>query len=394
MTINDPMALREFRDEVRSWISDHLVGEFARYRGRGGIGQEDVPVEVQIAWERELATGGWVGLGYPAELDGRPATLFEEVAFHEEYARSGAPARLGNVGSTLLGPTLLAFGTGEQQRRFIPPILRCEELWCQGYSEPDAGSDLAGIRTVAELDGGEWVVEGQKVWTTLAHIAQWCFVLARTERGSARNRGLSFLLVPMDQPGFEVRPIRQPTGNEEFSELFLHGVRTSSDLVVGEVGDGWRVAMGTLGFERGTGSLGLQLGFARELDAVIEGARLNGAASDPVLRDALANAWVGLRIMRLNALRSLASIDAGAPGPATSVSKLYWSNWFARFGDLAMRVRGAHGLVADESVNDAGYDSTQQRFLFGRAVTIFAGSSEIQRKILGESVLGLPREPR
>jgi alkylation response protein AidB-like acyl-CoA dehydrogenase len=238
------------------------------------------------------------------------------------------------------------------------------------------------------------VIEGQKVWTTLAHVAQWCFVLARTEPGSVRNRGLSFLLVPMDQPGFEIRPIRQPTGNEEFSELFIHGARTRADLVVGEVGSGWRVAMGTLAFERGTGSLGLQLGFERELDAVIAEARDNGAVADPVLRDDLARAWVGLRIMRLNSLRSLPTIAAGAPGPATSVSKLYWSTWFARFGDLAMRVRGAHGMVADDTANDAGFDSTQQRFLFGRAVTIFAGSSEIQRNVIGESVLGLPREPR
>jgi alkylation response protein AidB-like acyl-CoA dehydrogenase len=302
------------------------------------------------------------------------------------------------VGSTLLGPTLLAFGTPEQQQRFVPPILRAEELWCQGYSEPEAGSDLASIRTVATLDGDEWVVHGQKVWTTLAHVAQWCFLVARTEPGSARHRGLSFLLVPMDQPGLEVRPIRQPTGSREFSELFIDGARTRADLVVGTPGDGWRVAMGTLGFERGAGSLGLQLSFVQELDALVSLARRNGAIADPLVRDDLARAWSGLQIMRANALRSLGTIASGAPGPISSISKLFWSTWFQRFGELAMRVRGAGAMVVDEphGPHPEGVvaDGLQQLFLFGRAVTIFAGSSEIQRNILAESVLGLPREPR
>jgi alkylation response protein AidB-like acyl-CoA dehydrogenase len=236
-----------FRDEVRTWLSDHLVGDFARYRGRGGIGRDEVPLELQLAWERELATGGWVGLGFPAHLGGRPASLDEQVTFHEELARSRAPGRLGNVGATLLGPTLLAFGTPAQQERFVPAIVRAEQHWCQGYSEPDAGSDLAGIRTSASLDGDEWVIHGQKVWCTLAHLAEWCFVLVRTDPASSRNKGLSYLLVSMGQPGFEVRPIRQPTGSQEFSELFIDGARTAADLVVGEVGGGWRVAVGTLG---------------------------------------------------------------------------------------------------------------------------------------------------
>jgi alkylation response protein AidB-like acyl-CoA dehydrogenase len=390
-----------FRAEVREWFAGHVVGDFARWAGRGGIGRDDVPLEVQIAWERELATGGWVGLGYPPGVGGRDATLTEQVIFHEEYVRSGAPARLGNVGATLLGPTLLAFGTPEQQRRFLPPILSCDELWCQGYSEPEAGSDLAAIRTTAARDGDEWVVHGQKVWTTLAHVAQWCFLVARTEPGSSRHRGLSFLLVPMDQPGFEVRTIRQPTGSPEFSELFIDGARTRADLVVGAPGEGWRVAMGTLGFERGAGSLGLQLSFAQELDAVVGLARRNGAIDDPLVRDELARTWIGLRIMRANALRSIGTYASGAPGPISSISKLFWSTWFQRFGELAMRVRGADAMVVDTggrpAAGDDGEivaDGLQQLFLFGRAVTIFAGSSEIQRNILAESVLGLPREPR
>jgi len=385
-------TVASFRDEVRAWLADHLVGDFARYRGRGGIGRDDLPLAVQLEWERELASGGWVGLGYPAHLGGRPASLDEQVAFHEELAAVDAPARLGNVGATLLGPTLLAFGTAEQQSRFVPDICAAAQHWCQGYSEPDAGSDLAGIRTRAARDGDHWVLDGQKVWCTLAHVAGWCFVLARTDPASTRHAGLSYLLVPMDQPGFTVRPIRQPTGSEEFSELFFEGVRTAGDLIVGGEGNGWKVAMGTLGFERGVGSLGMQLSFARAVDALVADARQTGAVDDPVLRGDLARSWLEVQIMRYTAQRSLVALADGAPGPAASISKLYWSQWFQRFGELAMRVRGTSALVSDDPA--AAFDGLQQQFLFGRAVTIFAGSSEIQRNILGESVLGLPREPR
>lgn len=385
-------AVAGFREEVRDWIADHLVGEFARWRGYGGIGREDLPLEVQLAWERELAGGGWVGLGYPADLGGRPASLDEQVAFHEELAAARAPARLGNVGATLLGPTLLAYGSRAQQERFVPGIVQATQHWCQGYSEPDAGSDLAGIRTRADRDGGEWVVHGQKVWCTLAHVAEWCFLLARTDPGSARHQGLSYLLVPMAQPGFTFRPIRQPTRGEEFSELFLEGARTTADLVVGEVGGGWRVAMGTLGFERGVGSLGMQLSFAQQLDDLIALARAEGTIDDPAIRDGLARSWSEVRIMRFTAQRTLAALDDASNGPAASISKLYWSQWFQRFGALAMRVRGPSALTSHDPL--APTDGLQQTFLFGRAVTIFAGSSEIQRNIIGESVLGLPREPR
>jgi alkylation response protein AidB-like acyl-CoA dehydrogenase len=314
------------------------------------------------------------------------------VAFHEELAASRAPARLGNVGATLLGPTLLAFGTPALQARFVPGIVAATQHWCQGYSEPDAGSDLAGIRTRADLDGDEWVLSGQKVWCTLAHVAEWCFVLARTDAASTRHHGLSYLLVPMDQPGFTARPIRQPTGGEEFSELFFDGARTSADLVVGDVGGGWRVAMGTLGFERGVGSLGMQLSFAQQLQDLVEAARRNGTIDDPAIRDEIARSWSEVRIMRYTAQRTLAALDDVSGSAATSISKLYWSQWFQRFGELAMRIRGTSALVSEDP--DFGTDGLQQTFLFGRAVTIFAGSSQIQRNIIGESVLGLPREPR
>jgi alkylation response protein AidB-like acyl-CoA dehydrogenase len=391
-----------FREEVRSWLAEHLVGEFARYRGMGGTGREDVPVEVLIEWERELATGNWLGLAFPTEVGGRGATLFEQVIFHEEYVRSRAPGRIPNMGVTLLGPTLVAFGTPEQQQRFLPGILSGRELWCQGYSEPNAGSDLANVQTKARLDGGEWVVDGQKIWTSFAQIAQWCFVVARTEAGSSRHAGLSYLLVPMDQPGVEIRPIVQITGGDEFNEVFFDGARTSEDLVVGGVGNGWKVAMGTLGFERGASTLGQQLSFAYEFEQLLELARANGALVDAALRDAAVRSWIELQIMRYSNLRMLTAMDGGAPGPEASVGKLFWSNWHRTFGELAARVRGTSVLVRDEHEPPSAWgkpgvydpDAFQRTFLYSRAHTIYAGSNEIQRNVLGEQVLGLPKEPR
>jgi acyl-CoA dehydrogenase len=390
-----------FRDEVRTWLAEHLVGEFAAYRGKGGFGREDVPVDVLLAWERELGSGGWLGVGFPTEVGGRGATLFEQVIFHEEHVRSGAPGRIPNLGLTLLGPTLVAFGTEELQRRFLPGILSGTELWCQGYSEPDAGSDLANVKTRASLEDGQWVVTGQKIWTSYAHVADWCFVVARTDPGSSRHAGLSYLLLPMRQPGIEVRPILQVTGGDEFNEVFFDGARTDADLVVGPVGGGWKVAMGTLGFERGASTLGQQLQFALEFDELTALARANGALADPVLRDAITRSWVELRIMRYSNLRMLTAMDSGAPGPEASVGKLFWSNWHRSFGELAARVRGTSILVRDpdeppSSAGPGGYDpdAWQRTFLYSRAHTIYAGSNEIQRNVLGEQVLGLPREPR
>jgi alkylation response protein AidB-like acyl-CoA dehydrogenase len=318
------------------------------------------------------------------EHGGAAATLEQQVVFHEEYARSGAPAKVSHLGQELLGPTLIAFGSPEQQRRFLPKIVAVEELWCQGYSEPGAGSDLAAVSTSARLDGAEWVLNGQKIWTSLAHVADWCFVLARTEPGSKRHHGLSYLLVPMRQPGVEVRPIRQLTGTSEFNEVFFDGARTAGDLVVGAPGEGWRVAMGTLAFERGVATLGQQVGFQRELAALTELAEENGAAEDPVVAERLARAWMGLAVMRAHAVRTL-----GSPAPGVAeVSKLVWAHWHRALGELAMTIRGARSLVGAE------LDAWQRLYLFSRADTIYGGSSEIQRNILAERVLGLPREVR
>ncbi|MEU9209346.1 acyl-CoA dehydrogenase family protein [Streptomyces sp. NPDC048415] len=374
-----------FRGEVRAWLADRL-----------GAGEPD-----RRDWERQLGRAGWIGLGWAEDGYGnRRGSLTQQVAWAEEYARTNAPPRSGHIGENLLAPTLIAHGTPEQRKRFLPAVARGEELWCQGYSEPGAGSDLAGLRTIAVRDTGvapsdSYRVTGQKIWTSLAHEADWCFVLARTRPESTRHQGLSFLLVPMDQPGrIEVRPIRQLTGTSEFNEVFFDGAVARAEHLVGGEGNGWRVAMSLLGFERGVSTLAQQIGFAQELARVVETAVATGAVADPVVRDRLVRQWSQLRAMRWNALRTLGSSgDAGSP----SVAKLLWGGWHRRLGELAVRVRGAEAAVgpADWSA-EAPYelDAFQHLFLFSRADTIYGGSDEIQRTIIAERVLGLPREPK
>ncbi|MGW7069971.1 acyl-CoA dehydrogenase family protein [Streptomyces sp. NPDC054855] len=406
----------EFRAEARAWLGEHLTGVFAGAAGRGGPGSEHEGSAERRAWERELGRGGWIGLGWDAEggagsaagsgsgrgaYGNRLATLTQQVVWAEEYARVRAPGRYGHIGENLLAPTLLAHGTQEQRDEFLPPIARGEALWCQGYSEPGAGSDLAALRTSAVRDGDVYRVSGQKIWTSLAHEADWCFVLARTEAGSTGHRGISFLLVPMDQPGrVEVRPIRQLTGTSEFNEVFFDGAIARASHVVGGAGNGWRVAMGLLGFERGVSTLVQQIGFAEELVGVVREAVASGDVEDPVLRDRLVRQWAELRVMRWNALRTLGS--SGRSGPeaaagAPSVAKLLWGGWHQRLGELAMAVRGAAGAVGPGDWSESApyeLDAAQRLFLFTRADTIYGGSDEIQRNIIAERVLGLPRESR
>jgi alkylation response protein AidB-like acyl-CoA dehydrogenase len=378
------IEVQEFRAEVRDWLADNLVGEFAALKGLGGPGNDNVAFDGRRAWNQHLAAAGFTCLGWPEEHGGRGLSVAHRVAFYEEYAIANAPAKVNHFGEELLGPTLIAFGTPEQQKRFLPKILDVTELWCQGYSEPGAGSDLANVSTAAELDGDQWVLNGQKVWTSLAHWAQWCFVVARTEKGSTRHAGLSYLLVPLDQPGVEVRPIVQLTGDSEFNEVFFDDARTDADLVVGHPGDGWRVAMGTLTFERGVSTLGQQIEYARELSGIAELAKRNGAADDPLIRERLTRSWVGLRTMRSYAL---ATMDVEQPGQ-DNVSKLLWANWHRELGEIAMDVLGPDGLT----LTDGDFDEFQRLYLFSRADTIYGGSNEIQRNIIAERVLGLPRE--
>lgn len=392
MDLRDRPEDEAFRSEVRAWLAEHVVGEFAALGGRGGSGDETYGFETRLAWEKELAAAGWTCLGWPEEYGGRGASIARRVIFNEEYVKARAPGRVGILGEGLLGPTLIQYGSPAQRARFLPPIVAGTELWCQGYSEPDAGSDLANVQTRAVLDGDQWVVTGQKVWTSLAHQADWCFVVCRTEPGSSRHHGLSYLLVPMDQPGVEIRPITQLTRTSEFNEVFFDGARTAADLVVGEPGDGWRVALATLAYERGVGLLGHQLTFRRELDRLVAVAQQSGRSADPVLRQRLARSYVELEILRYDTLRSLSGYDGPVAPPEASIIKLYWSGWHQRLGELAMDVRGEGGLVLESTPYEL--DEFQRTFLFSRSETIYGGSDQIQRNIIGERVLGLPPEPK
>jgi alkylation response protein AidB-like acyl-CoA dehydrogenase len=380
-------SLEDFRAQVRDWLAAHLTGAFAPLVGAGGPGREHEHVELRKEWERELGRAGWVGLGWPREVGGRGATLEEQVVFYEEYARADGPGRVNHLGEQLAGPTIAAFGTQEQKDRFLPGILAGTDLWCQGYSEPGAGSDLAAVRTTAVLREDGWHLDGQKVWTSLAQYADWCFVIARTEPGSQRHRGLSYLLVPMRQAGIEVRPIVQLTGTSEFNEVFFDDAVTAADNVVGEPGHGWRVAMGTLAFERGVSTLGQQVGFERDLDQVLAVARATGAADDDGVHDRLVEAWAGLQGLRHTALRTLDNDASSSTGVEASISKLLWAGWHQRLGELAMVVTGPAATVVDGALTPL-----QTVFLASRAGTIYGGSSEVQRNIIAERLWGLPRD--
>jgi len=386
----------EFRYLVRDWLAKHLAGDSAGLRGAGGPGREHEAFDQRLAFDQELHEAGWTPLSWPRGHGGRGASIEQQLIFHEEYARADAPARVSHMGEQLLGPTLIEFGTPEQQRRFLPPIAAVTELWCQGFSEPGAGSDLASVSTSARVEGGgrsgrghHWVLTGQKVWTSLAHVADWCFVLARTDPESRRSAGLSMLLVPMRQPGVTVRPIRQLTGTSEFSEVFFDGARTDADLVLGQPGDGWRVARFLLGVERGVAVFGQLIAYRREFEDLVAHAKRTGAAKDPLLRDRIARAWLGLEVLRSYALATV----AGGENPEAdssanpSVMKILWSRWHKSLGELVMDVRGAAAMVAKAAPYEL--DGWQRLYLFSRADTIYGGSDEIQLGIIARRALGL-----
>ena len=391
---------RVFADEVRRWLDEHLVGEFAEHRGVGGP-DDSAAWDVRLRWEKELSAGRWLGLTWPLEYGGRGATLAQAIIFEYYYARAQAPYRIGVQGQDLFGPTLLMFGTAEQKARFLPKILAAEEFWGQGFSEPDAGSDLASVRTQArlvkeegEVGGEEWVIDGQKIWMTFGASADWLYVLCRTEPGSSRHHGLSLLIVPARQPGVQIRPITNMLGHGEFCEVFFDSARTSADLVVGAPGDGWKVAMAALGVERGTLLMPQQLGFEREAEHVLDLARDRAAAgaSASGLSHRLVDAWIAVRLMRVTALRTIGELVAGrTPGAQAATAKLYASVQHQRLLELATEL-----LAEDMTVTGDGYalEPLPRAFLLSRAETIYGGSSQIQRNIIGERILGLPREPR
>lgn len=385
-------APSDLRTEIAAWMAAHLTGEFAALQHRGGPGDEEADPELRKRWEQEMAAGGWTGIGWPVEFGGRGFSIEDQVIFHEEYARAGGPGRMGHIGEGLLGPTLIRYGTPEQRQRFLPGILEGREFWAQGYSEPNAGSDLSNVQTRCwQTDDGSWRVSGQKIWTSLAHESDWIFVIARSEPGSKGRHGLSFLLLPLDQDGISIRPIRQMSGGSEFNEVFFDEAVAEADCLVGAPGEGWKVAMGLLEVERGVSTLGQQMHFAHELQLVIEAAKQTGQAAEPAIRARIAEAWGGLRVMRYNALRMLAGGDDLALPREALIYKYYWSNWHRDLGKLAMDILGPEGEVPSE---DPVIRRLQQIFFFSRADTIYAGSNEIQLNLIAERGLGLPREPR
>ena len=391
LALDTTAADRVFVEEFRDWLTDHLVGEF-RAAGPVGGTADDSHWDLRLAWEKELAAGRWLNVSWPEELGGRGGTPRQELLFHVEHAAADAPYWVGGVGRDLLGPTLLQFGRPDQHTRFLPPITACEEFWGQGFSEPDAGSDLASLGTRAELDGDQWVVTGQKIWTTFGHHADWLFVLCRTNRDAPRHRGISMLLIDRHQPGVDVRPIRNMAGGTEFAEMFFDEARTPVDHVVGEVDGGWRVVMGTLGNERaGATILPYQALFRRELDRLVAVMRERGRNDEPLVRQSLASAWAGLRILQLNNARLLDAVVRGEhPGPESSIGKLFWANWHRDFGELMVELLGAEAMAWPSG---KAIDPMVHTFMNSRAETIYGGSNEIQRNIVGERVLELPKEP-
>jgi alkylation response protein AidB-like acyl-CoA dehydrogenase len=381
--------LKAFRQEAADWLDAQLSGPFKAIRGQ--TNQVD-NVEERRAWEAALGQARWSVVGWPEQWGGRNASIAEQIIFAEEYARAKGPPRAGHLGVELLGPTLIAMGSEEQKARFLPDIAHGRAIWCQGYSEPGAGSDLANVKTKARLEGDRYIIDGQKIWTSMGTIADWCFVVARTEPGSVGNKGLSFLMVPMDQPGVDARPIRQMTGEAEFAEVFFDGAEALAIDRIGAEGEGWKVAMALLGFERGVSTLAQQMHFKNELDDIIAIAKTNGKASDPLIRQKIAQAHAGLKIMRYNGLRML---SGGENNPELSGAaytyKLYWSRWHVALGELAMEVMGQQGEIG---VSDERMNSLTTMHLMSRSDTIYAGTDQIQRNIISERALAMPREPR
>ncbi len=397
-----PPDAEAYREKVRAFLGEHLPSGWA------GIGALDHDAARQFAaeWRVTLYENRLLASSWPKVYGGGGLTPLEQVVLAEEFYRAGVPT--GSTNDTfsiqMVGNTLLHWGTEEQKSHFLPRILSGEDVWCQGYSEPGAGSDLANLGTKAVLDGDEWVIDGQKTWTSAAHLANWIFVLARTDPEASKHKGITFLLVPMDQPGVEVRPIKMMTGLSEFNETFFTGARTPRANVVGAVNGGWGVAMTLLGYERGEAAATFPIMFRAELDRLFDLARQTGAAKDPNIRQRLAWCYSKVEIMRYLGMRTLTKFLAGSePGPAESSFKLFWSEYHKIATELSVDILGAAALTpsgrmstgfqADDvgAPNDSA--SWVTAFLMSRAGSIYAGSSQIQRNILGEMVLGLPKEP-
>jgi alkylation response protein AidB-like acyl-CoA dehydrogenase len=377
-----------FRNEVRTWLDRNLPAEW-RNGGVGGY-REDADESMQRGWQERLNQAGWLKLSWLREAGGRGATPVMQAIYQEEMAKAGAPVILGRLGVSLLAPTLLVHGSPWQKETYVDKILSGEIVFCQGFSEPDAGSDLAGLRTRAERRDGHWVLNGQKTWSSGAHYSDKSFLLARTDAGADVHKGISFFLVDMHQPGVEVRPIRQMTGGGEFGEIFLSNAVVEDRDVVGQPGDGWKIAMAVFGFERG--GLAQAARFEQAVAQLATLARDRGTGSDATVRQKVAQAQIEAHVFRLIGLRNLTQAQQGvAPGPQASMTKLYWSEMDKRIQETAVGMQGLYGALAPDSPFAIEDGRWQYGWMWSQAETIYAGSSEIQRNIIAERVLGLPR---
>ncbi len=409
MDLTYPPEAEEFRTEIRAWLEENLPD------GWFDEGFEMSPEEKAAfneSWTKKLYEGGWICATWPKEYGGKGLSTMQGVVLAEEFARAKAPMRADFFGDTLVGPTILQWGTEEQKKEFLPKIMKGEMRWCQGFSEPDSGSDLASLKTTAVLDGEEWVINGQKVWTTQAQFADYCFLLARTDPNVVKQAGISYLLVPMDQPGVEVRPIVQPDGTAEFNEVFFADVRCPKENVVGGVNNGWAVANTTLGFERGQSATTGYRRFQEEYELMVEAATANGAIADPLIRQRLMTYYAKIQITRINGLRTLTAAVSGKKDPSVAAlgatNKMWWSEMHKEAMELALDIYGAGATLADCGPASGSWPATMRAaktegysvspmlsaFFFSRSETIWGGTSQIQRNIVGEKVLGLPKEPK
>jgi len=409
MDLSYPTEAEEFRVDIRAWLENNLPDGWF---DEGFDMTADERAEFNRTWPQKLFEGGWICATWPTEYGGKGLTTMQGVVLAEEFARARAPMRGDFFGDTLVGPTLLQWGTEEQKREFLPGILQGRTRWCQGFSEPNSGSDLASLKTSAVLDGDQWVINGQKVWTTQGHHADYCFLLTRTDTDSPKHAGISYLLVPMDQPGIEVRGITQPDGTAEFCEVFFTDAKCPKGNVVGGVNNGWKVANSTLAFERGQSATTGYRRFEEEYRLMVEVATANGAISDPVIRQRLMEYYTKIQILKVNGLRNLTVAVTGKKDLGTialgATNKMFWSEMHKAAMELALDIHGADAMLVDSGPPSGSWPGAMREkrrdgypvsgmmsaFFFSRSETIWGGTSQIQRNIVGERVLGLPKEPK
>ncbi|MEI8238235.1 MAG: acyl-CoA dehydrogenase family protein [Actinomycetota bacterium] len=398
-----------FRTEIRTWLVTNLP---AGWFEPGFEMTTDQRKAFNDGWPAKLFEGGWICATWPKEYGGKGLTTMQGVVLSEEFARAKAPLRADFFGDTLVGPTILQWGTEEQKQEFLPNIMNGTTRWCQGFSEPNSGSDLASLKTAAVLDGDEWVINGQKVWTTGGHHADYCFLLTRTDPDASKHKGISYMLVPMHQPGVEVRGIVQPDGTAEFCEVFFTDARCPKDNVVGGVNNGWKVTNSTLAFERGMSATTGYRRFEEEYKLMVATAKENGAIDDPIIRQGLAQYYTKIQILKVNGLRSLSATLTGSKdfGVAAlgATNKMYWSEMHKAAMELMLDIAGPNSMLIDASAGSGSWPGTAREkrregypvsammsaFFFSRSETIWGGTSQIQRNIVGERVLGLPKEPQ